>query len=205
MLKVRAVGRRSMRPHSVHWRCFCVAAEMLAIVLRAPRSSAFYWTPCNRRENVALVWQGFNMDENMTFVIGTLNFVSRLDSRSPFDYKMSLHTWYTAYVEGFSGLGVGEDRVVKAKDWPTPDGWSRAFSQGRMRGSNLQNHRVDSESWGCRFEPHRRHCVVSLSETLYHKNVNKWIKPLLRKGSFLWILLSFLKVKVQNGGTFGVC
>ena len=37
MLKVRAVGRRSM-----HWRCHCDAAEMLAIVLRASRRSAFF-------------------------------------------------------------------------------------------------------------------------------------------------------------------
>ena len=42
MLKVRAVGRRSMRSNGVHWRCHCDAAEMLAIVLRAPWRSAFF-------------------------------------------------------------------------------------------------------------------------------------------------------------------
>ena len=42
MLKVRAVGRRSMRSQSTHWRCHCDAAEMLAIVLRASRRSAFF-------------------------------------------------------------------------------------------------------------------------------------------------------------------
>ena len=40
--RVRAVGRRSMRSHGVHWRCHCVAVEMLVIVLRAPWRSAFF-------------------------------------------------------------------------------------------------------------------------------------------------------------------
>ena len=40
MLKVRIVAQRSMRPHRVQWRCHCVAAVMLAFVLRAPRRSA---------------------------------------------------------------------------------------------------------------------------------------------------------------------
>ena len=39
---MRAADRRSMRSHSVYWRCHCVAAEMLAMVLRAPRRSAFF-------------------------------------------------------------------------------------------------------------------------------------------------------------------
>ena len=42
MLKVRAVVRLSMRSHSVRWRCHCVAAEMLAIILHTPRRSAFF-------------------------------------------------------------------------------------------------------------------------------------------------------------------
>ena len=39
---MRAVSRRSMRSHSVYCLCHCVAAVMLAIVLRAPRRSAFF-------------------------------------------------------------------------------------------------------------------------------------------------------------------
>ena len=35
------------------------ASEMLAIVLRAPRRSAFFWTPFDRRENAVSVWQWF--------------------------------------------------------------------------------------------------------------------------------------------------
>ena len=54
MRKVRAVGRLSMRSHSVHWRCQCVVVVMLAVVLRAPRRSVFSWTPLDRRENTAL-------------------------------------------------------------------------------------------------------------------------------------------------------
>ena len=41
MLKVRAVARRSMRSHHVQWPCLCVAAVMLAFVLRTPRHFAF--------------------------------------------------------------------------------------------------------------------------------------------------------------------
>ena len=33
---------RNTGSHSVHWRCQCIAAEILAIVLRAPRRSAFF-------------------------------------------------------------------------------------------------------------------------------------------------------------------
>ena len=33
---------RFLRTHSVYWRCHCVAAVVLAIVLRAPRRSAFF-------------------------------------------------------------------------------------------------------------------------------------------------------------------
>ena len=43
MLKVRTVNRRSMRPHRAQWRCHCVAAVMLALVLRAPRRSAIFY------------------------------------------------------------------------------------------------------------------------------------------------------------------
>ena len=67
-----------------------------------------------------------NMHENMTFVVGKLNLVSYqfvfrcppppLDTRSPLDYEMSLHT-YTTYVKGILGLWV--NRFVKAKDWQT--------------------------------------------------------------------------------------
>ena len=55
------------------------------------------------------------MHENMTFDIGKLNFVSHqfvfrcfpsLDSRSPLDIEMSLHT-YTIYKKGMLGLGGG--------------------------------------------------------------------------------------------------
>ena len=42
MLKVRTVARRSMHPLRVHWRCHCVAAVMLALVLRAPRRTAIF-------------------------------------------------------------------------------------------------------------------------------------------------------------------
>ena len=55
MLKVRTVARRSMRSHRVQWRCHCVAAVMLAFVLRAPRRSAFFRTPWDHREDAALV------------------------------------------------------------------------------------------------------------------------------------------------------
>ena len=63
MLIVRAVAWLSMRSHSVYWRRHCVAAVMLAIVLCAPRRFAFFLdavgSPWDRRENAALVWQGF--------------------------------------------------------------------------------------------------------------------------------------------------
>ena len=55
MLKVRTVARCSMRSHRVQWRCHCVAAVMLAFVLRAPRRSAFLRTPWDHREDAALV------------------------------------------------------------------------------------------------------------------------------------------------------
>ena len=42
MLKVRPIGLCSMRSNRVHWRCHCVATEMLAIVLRPPRRSASF-------------------------------------------------------------------------------------------------------------------------------------------------------------------
>jgi hypothetical protein len=49
MLKLRAVGRRSRRSQRVYWRCHCVAAAMLAILLRAPRRS---WAPWDRAASV---------------------------------------------------------------------------------------------------------------------------------------------------------
>ena len=55
MFKVRTVARRSMRPHRVQWRCHCVAAVMLAFVLRAPRRSAIFRTPLDHREDTTLV------------------------------------------------------------------------------------------------------------------------------------------------------
>ena len=42
MLKVRAIARRSMRSHSIYWRCHCIAAVMFAIVLRTSQRSAFF-------------------------------------------------------------------------------------------------------------------------------------------------------------------
>ena len=40
MLKMRTIARCSMRPKRVQWRCHCIAAVVLAFVLRAPRHSA---------------------------------------------------------------------------------------------------------------------------------------------------------------------
>ena len=42
MLKVSTVVRCSMRSHCVYWQCHCLAAVMLAIILRAPWSSPFF-------------------------------------------------------------------------------------------------------------------------------------------------------------------
>ena len=42
--KMRAIVPRSMRSHSVYWGCHCIAAEMLVIILRAPRRSALFLT-----------------------------------------------------------------------------------------------------------------------------------------------------------------
>ena len=41
MLKVQAIVVRSMWSHSVYWKCHCVAAEMLAILLHLPQNSTF--------------------------------------------------------------------------------------------------------------------------------------------------------------------
>ena len=62
MLKVRAVAWRPRRPHGVQWRCH---GDATAMPRRSRRSHCahlgvlkFSWTPCNRREDAALVWQG---------------------------------------------------------------------------------------------------------------------------------------------------
>ena len=51
------------------------------------------------------------MHENMTFVIGTLNFVSRCfppeTQEALWTTKCRYNIRYTTYVEGFLGLGVG--------------------------------------------------------------------------------------------------
>ena len=47
--EVRAVDRRSMRSHGVHWRCHCVATALLAFPRRAGRHSGCFRSPWERR------------------------------------------------------------------------------------------------------------------------------------------------------------
>ena len=62
MHKVRAVAWRPRRPHGVQWRCH---GDATAIPRRSRRSHCAYLgvlsfscTPCSRREDATLVWQG---------------------------------------------------------------------------------------------------------------------------------------------------
>ena len=62
MHKVRAVAWRPRRPHGVQWRCH---GDATAIPRRSRRSHCaqlgvlnFSCTPCSRREDATLVWQG---------------------------------------------------------------------------------------------------------------------------------------------------
>ena len=62
MHKVRAVAWRPRRPHGVQWRCH---GDTTAIPRRSRRSHcahlgvlSFSCTPCSRREDATLVWQG---------------------------------------------------------------------------------------------------------------------------------------------------
>ena len=65
MHKVRAVAWRPRRPHGVQWRCH---GDATAIPRRSRRSHCahlgvlnFSCTPCSRREDATLVWQGLNI------------------------------------------------------------------------------------------------------------------------------------------------
>ena len=68
MHKVRAVAWRPRRPHGVQWRCH---SDATAIPRRSRRSHCAHLgvlslscTPCSRREDATLVWQGLKHSPN---------------------------------------------------------------------------------------------------------------------------------------------
>ena len=67
---------------------------------------------------------------------------------------------------------VGKELPSKDPDQPghqpSKTGFYTLVSMGSSEAQWLSGRVLDSESWGWGLDPHRRHCIVSLSKTLYN-------------------------------------